>query len=411
MLKACCMSNRPHAGGLDADLILVGGGLANGLIAWRLRMRKPRLRVLVLEAGNTLGGNHTWSFHEGDLSPAQHAWMAPLVAHRWPQHEVAFAGLARRLESGYACITSAHFHHTLQRDLPWRLRLNTPVRAVRPNEVTLSNGAVLRAQAVVDGRGVRASPHLALGHQKFVGQELRLAAPHGLARPLLMDATVAQHDGYRFVYVLPFSADTLLVEDTFYADHDALDARRLQANIAQYAHARGWRIAEVLREERGVLPITLDGDIDAFWRAANGVPQSGLAAGLFHPTTGYSLPDAVRLADLVAELPGHSAAELFDAVRTHAKAQWAAQGFYRLLNRMLFRAAAPGQRWRVMQRFYGLPAPLINRFYAGRLRWLDKARILAGKPPVPLMAAARAAFFTPSSSTAPTPVSPPESCP
>ncbi|MBC7445235.1 MAG: lycopene cyclase, partial [Polaromonas sp.] len=71
-----------------------------------------------------------------------------------------------------------------------------------------------------------------------------------------------------------------------------------------------------------------------------------------------------------------------------------AQGFFRLLNRLLFQAARPAERWRVMQRFYGLPAPLISRFYAARLSWLDKMRILAGKPPVPLGAAWRAGWAT-----------------
>lgn len=39
----------------DADLILVGGGLANGLLALRLRQQRPELRVLLLEQGETLG--------------------------------------------------------------------------------------------------------------------------------------------------------------------------------------------------------------------------------------------------------------------------------------------------------------------------------------------------------------------
>ncbi|WP_312929041.1 NAD(P)-binding protein, partial [Pseudescherichia sp.] len=39
------------------DLILVGGGLANGLIAWRLRQRYPQLNLLLIEAGEQPGGN------------------------------------------------------------------------------------------------------------------------------------------------------------------------------------------------------------------------------------------------------------------------------------------------------------------------------------------------------------------
>ena len=38
----------------DADLILVGGGLANGLLALRLRQQRPELRVL-LECVSSIG--------------------------------------------------------------------------------------------------------------------------------------------------------------------------------------------------------------------------------------------------------------------------------------------------------------------------------------------------------------------
>ena len=51
---------------------------------------------------------------------------------------------------------------------------------------------------------------------------------------------------------------------------------------------------------------------------------------------------------------------------------------------MFFRGATPEVRYSVLQRFYGLNQGLIERFYAGELTWRDKARILIGKPPVPI---------------------------
>ena len=40
------------------------------------------------------------------------------------------------------------------------------------------------------------------------------------------------------------------------------------------------------------------------------------------------------------------------------------------------------ERYRVLERFYRLPEPLIGRFYAGRSTFADRLRILAGRPPV-----------------------------
>jgi lycopene beta-cyclase len=50
---------------------------------------------------------------------------------------------------------------------------------------------------------------------------------------------------------------------------------------------------------------------------------------------------------------------------------------------MLFFAAEPADRYRVLQRFYGLSAGLVDRFYADRLTRLDRVRLVTGRPPVP----------------------------
>jgi lycopene beta-cyclase len=386
----------PQAPACPYDLILVGGGLANGLIAWRLHSERPELKILLLEADDTIGGNHTWSFHDGDLDVGQRVWIAPLVGHRWPRYEVVFPDHARTLESGYASIASSDFARVIAAALGPSLRTGAAVDALTPTRVRLKSGEVLEARAVIDGRGPQASSRLALGYQTFLGQEVRLSVPHHLTAPVIMDASVEQQGGYRFVYLLPFEPDRILIEDTHYVDTGAWEPERLRANVAAYARARGWEIAEVLREEHGSLPIVLAGDIGGFWDDLDGQPASGLRAGLFHSTTGYSLPHAVRLAERIARMPMFDAPALFEAIRAESKKAWHEQGFFRLLNRMLFLAGSPDARWRVMSRFYTLPAPLIERFYAARLNLFDKARILSGKPPVPVGAAMRAArMFNP----------------
>jgi lycopene beta-cyclase len=369
------------------DLILVGAGLANGLVALRLRELRPELRILMLEQGAQAGGNHTWSFHDSDLTGAQNDWIAPLVSHRWPSYDVVFPELRRTLHGGYASVESRDFARVLTPTMGDALRTGVQVASLSPTQVTLADGQTLHARAVIDGRGMRASSHLALGYQTFLGQEVRLAAPHGLNGPTIMDASVAQQGGYRFVYLLPFGPDRVLIEDTHYVDSAAWEPQRLRANIGAYAAGRGWRIDEIVREEQGSLPIVLAGDFDRYWDELEGVPTAGLRAGLFHATTGYSLPHAVRLAEHIAELPDLSAPSLFAAMRDHARQEWQTQGFFRMLNRMLFLAGSPDNRWRVMQRFYRLHARLIARFYAAELTFADKARLLTGKPPVPVFEA------------------------
>ena len=281
--------------------------------------------------------------------------------------------------------TSVRFHAIIKAALGERVILGTPVVYLDENEIRLSDGRTMRARCVIDARGARASPHLMLGFQKFLGLEVRLEKPHGQAVPIIMDATVPQNDGYRFVYTLPFSADTLLIEDTYYSDGKALAPQALKDHIFAYAQMRGWRILEVLREESGVLPIILAGDIAQYVNSnQSGVPQIGLGAGLFHPTTGYSLPDAVRMADSLANAGPLNTAFARALIHSIIRKTWSERSIFRLLNRMLFKAGQPERRYEILQRFYGLQPNLIRQFYAARLTSYHKARLLIGKPPVPI---------------------------
>ncbi|MGI4875851.1 MAG: lycopene beta-cyclase CrtY [Janthinobacterium lividum] len=378
---------------MDFDLILAGGGLANGLIALRLAATRPGLRVAIVEGGASIGGNHTWSSFEADITPAQVAWTAPLMAHRWDRYSIRFPAHSRTLVSGYRSATSERLADAVAETAATVLT-DSAVVALTPTSVTLGDGRVLTARAVIDGRGQKseddraqrgATPALDLRSQKFLGIEVELTAPHGLDGPVIMDATVPQHDGYRFVYTLPFGPRTVLVEDTYYSDGADLAPDLLRQRVFDYIAAQGWAVARVLREEVGVLPIALDGNIAAFWDAGDaGVPVVGLRAALFNPITGYSFPDAVRVADLVAGLPELIPPALYAALRHHSESTWGARKFYRFLNRMLFDAAEPAERYRVLQRFYRLDAALVRRFYAGRSTTWDMLRTLIGRPPVPL---------------------------
>ncbi len=377
---------------MQPDLILVGGGLANGLLAYRLRQTRPDLSLLILERGALIGGDHTWSFHSTDLSEAQNAWLDPFVVYRWPGYEVRFPGLTRRLDLGYRAVTAERFRAVLTGALGPALRTGVDVTEVGARHVTLAGGETIKAGAVVDGRGFTPSTHQVDRFQSFFGVEVRLEHPHGLRAPILMDATVDQIGAYRFIYVLPFAADVLLVEDTYYTDQSTLDIEALRLRVAAYAEAQGWRIAEILREESGVLPITLSGRMDE--AAMNPIAAVGMRASLYHPTTGYSLPDAVRLADLIAALPILSSDALSALTWSYARGQWRRRGLFRLLNRLLFLAGPATERYKVMRRFYGMPERLIARFYAGNLLPQDKFRLLVGRPPVPFTGALRAIMAT-----------------
>lgn len=371
------------------ELLIVGGGLSGALVALAMARWRPDVVVELLEAGPAFGGNHVWSHFDSDVSGDGQELLAPMVAQRWQGYDIAFPVRARTINSGYSSLTSERLDRTVRRTLGDRAACRVCVTAVGASGVTLADGRQKAAAAVLDARGIApGTPPFACGWQKFVGQMLKLEAPHGLVRPTVMDATVEQIDGFRFVYVLPFAPDRLLVEDTYYSDGPDLDRAAIVGRIAAYADRHGWKVRAVEGEEHGVLPVVKDGRFADLWPAADGIARAGTRAGLFHPTTGYSLLHSAEMA--VALAKAWPVADLGRWTRDYARRVWRDGAFYRMLDRMLFDAAEPDQRYRVLQHFYRLPAPVVERFYGGRAHLGDRARILSGRPPVSIARAIRA---------------------
>jgi lycopene beta-cyclase len=371
------------------DIAILGGGLAGGLIALALARLRPDLRISLIEAEERFGGNHLWSFFASDI-PDEAAWLVdPLIAARWDGYEVRFPTYQRTLPTTYCTASSEMLDAELRRVLPAEaLRTGTRVIGFSPYDIMLDDGHATPVGGVIDARGVTGLPHMRGGWQKFLGRMLRLKAPHGLTQPIIMDAGVEQCGAFRFVYCLPFSETEIFVEDTYYADAPDLDLPLLGERITRYCEQQGWGLAEILREERGVLPVIAEGDFDAFWPAdPHLTARAGTRAALAHPLTSYSLPSAVLFALYIASQPDLSGVPLAAASRKFAKRHWRQGRFYRMLTRLLFGAADPEGRYKVLERFYNLPPPLIERFYAGNSTPADKLNILSGKSPVPVGAA------------------------
>lgn len=388
----------------ELDYAIVGGGLSSSLIALALLDRPRPTTLAIIEQDGRLGGNHTWCFHEDDVAPAMADVVAPLVVQRWAGHDVVFPTLRRRIDATYSAVSSTRLDEVVRARVAAspgsQLLMGRAAAAIGARHVDLAGGGAVRARVVIDARGPareapaaagRKSAAGAAGFQKFVGVELALSRPHELARPIVMDATVAQLDGYRFAYVLPLAADRVLVEDTYFSDTAKLDRDVVRERALGYARSRGLWPAQVVREEVGVLPMPWGGASAP--RPGDGGPLvAGYRGGWFHPATGYSFPVAARLAALVASLPperlfGPELDRLAASVRRQAR-------YCRQLNRLLFRWCAPASRWQVLARFYQLPETTIRRFYALDLSAADQARLLLGRPPPGISLRARLARRT-----------------
>jgi lycopene beta-cyclase len=362
------------------DAVFVGGGLSTALSVLALLERNPHARLAVVERGAQLGGNHTWCFHAADVPAAAAPLVSSLEVARWSGYTVKFPRRTRRVASSYACVTSERLHEVVSARLAQApncaLLLASHAVQLEANRVRLRDGRELRAPLVVDATGPTEHEVADAGYQKFVGLEMCVEGGDYPSEPLLFDACIPQYDGFRFMYLLPISRRRLLVEETFFSDCPQLDEERSVAAILGYVAGLGMRVREVHRVERGVLPMPWrDPDIDPAARPL----RAGYRAGLFHPVTGYSFPLAIRFALALAQsdLTQLAPSPVAELARSHA----AQRPFLRLLTRMLFTCFAPDERFSVLEHFYRLPEPVIERFYAAELTALDRARIFWGAPP------------------------------
>ena len=291
------------------DALVAGAGPAGLALLEALdRVGLGHLRVLLVDRAARRGDDRTWCFWETRPGPFEH-----LLAHRWPALEVHGPdplAPGRRLTLApytYKMIRGGDFFGAMDAwlaDRPQAERRVGEVRDVR------SEGD--RAVAWVDGERVEArwafdatrvpldAPegyHLLLQH--FLGWEITTQHDHfdpGVAT--FMDFRVPQRGATCFVYVLPTTARTALVEHTVFspatwaiADYEA----ELRAYLRD---VRGIEAYGVGRTEHGVIPMT---DRPFAPRRGDRVITIGTAGGQTKASTGYTFTRLLRHAQALAD--------------------------------------------------------------------------------------------------------------
>jgi lycopene beta-cyclase len=383
------------------DHVIVGGGLQGCLLVHAIAFHQPAARVLLVERANGLCGNHTWSFHASDIPPSAEVWFNPLISQSWPSYLVAFPGLSRRVNIAYQTIASDDLREATLRLADekagdagrgeFEVVCGEPCEIVSPTCVRIGETTLINCTAVLDCRGRAAAVEApsGVGYQSFIGHEYETDRPWPVSEPTVMDVRADQACGFEFLYELPFGPQRVLLEYTRFSEEPSCSESRAEALIAARLREAGVTAASRLRSERGCLPMP--------YASPTGVkPVSvagGYAGGWYHAATGYSMPLAVRFADLVAQVEPISIAAALSKAAANDSLR---RGFSRFLNRLLFCLVRPADRWKIFRRFYQvLSEEQISRFYAHRFTVADAARIVIGRPPTGLAPIRFAKSFLP----------------
>lgn len=363
------------ARGRRDGVLIAGGGIAGCMAALALARHRPEVPLLIVEEGERFGGDHFYAAFGAELADDAAAFVASIAEHRWPGFYVAFPGASRKLKGDSLGFGAAALHKAMVETLdPKQYRLGTRIVAVREDALVLDGGEELKAEGALDARGAANLSMLELLYEARLEREYRTPGPHGVDRPVLVDATMGQDGGLGYVQVLPLAADRLLIAEAMVSERGQPD-EQAGARLDNYAAVRGWAGAIMEAERSLARPLPMGGDFASFWRIGGArVARLGLRGGFLHPVTGRTVADAARMGLFLARQRDFSGGALHDAFEGEARQLWKDREPLRAITRQLAESA-PEERRSLIERLYRLDPALIGRFHAGDLGMIDRLRV------------------------------------
>lgn len=365
----------------DADLVILGAGCAGLSLASRLAGQSPELKVVLVEPRAEYVDDRSWCFWrptQHDLSDivskSWNSWRFSTVDGRQSTHRVP--GLA------YQYIRGADFYarsRAMIEPAP-NVTLNLGVSAGELTQVPAgirvetSKGSLV-ARHVID---TRPEATAALLYQCFTGVEIQTAQPHGLDlnRVDLMTRMESDEGGLGFVYALPLTANTALIEWTRFSPVP-LSKAELDLGLDRVLARLGFDGARVLRTEGGILPM---GREPRHEDSIPGVFLAGNTGGGLRAASGFGFLRIGRWADACA-----AALRAGRDPFGHPPEPWARREMDRI-----FLQAIREHPERTADYFAalagGVPAAGLVRFLSDAARPGDYARIIASLPLLPFLA-------------------------
>ncbi|KAB7731393.1 lycopene cyclase [Rudanella paleaurantiibacter] len=290
------------------DFIIAGGGMAGLSMAYYLTQSPLRDRsILLLDRESKNRNDRTWCFWERGEGPFE-----SILFRNWDRvefHGTTLSGLLNIGDYRYKMLRGIDFYAHIQEHLA-RFP-NIEIRQANINRIkeTAQGGFViaddepLMADYVFDSTFALKlddpDNHNLLQH--FKGWVIRTEKPcFNVDQPRMMDFRVAQHGDCRFAYVLPFDAQTALIEFTLFNETLLTDAdyeAALGQYITQHLDTGTYQICET---EFGVIPMS---DVPTQENPSEHIVRIGTAGGHTKASTGYTFQRTQRyLRELVQSL-------------------------------------------------------------------------------------------------------------
>ena len=272
---------------------IIGAGCAGLTLAYHLINSKMHPTVLFDPKPNRK--DHIWSYwdngHDSLFLPRT------FIKKKWNSWAIKTQGrsiVRTGKKFQYVALSSdkyeSHLLNTIK-DAKGKILRDTVIGVAKNNGVNvlkLSTGREVVVKNVFDSR----PPIVSDGalYQHFVGWTIQTNTPtFDDTTVILMDFRVSQEAGIHFIYLLPFSETSALIESTVYSTKllpTSWYERQIKGYIEQNFPNLGWKL---LNKEYGAIPLN-----KKFQQSPYGVPI-GLNANAMRSSTGYAFSQIIFL--------------------------------------------------------------------------------------------------------------------
>lgn len=269
------------------DWVIIGAGCAGLALANALHRHGYAGRLLILEARKAYTHDRTWCYWARHGSPeheqGEWSWDRLVFSSRetgWLHHQYH--------DWCYVCLSSQTYYQRSFIGLelsPFDFELDQQVIAI---DGSADEGFCVQTQThsynakqVMDTR-FQLHDCVPLLYQKFIGREYRLSQPikHSNTVRLMCDMH-AKSGGIMFYYLLPFSAEYVLVEPTGFQPK-VIKSAVFEPYFSTIFDIENLQVSHQVREETGILPMGLQSQTISPNRH-----YGGIGGGALRASSGY----------------------------------------------------------------------------------------------------------------------------
>ncbi|GAB4222848.1 MAG: lycopene cyclase family protein [Gammaproteobacteria bacterium] len=280
---------------MQYDLIIAGAGLSGLSLAVELKNLNYQGKVLIIDKKKQFTNDRTWcGWGFNEYIPQS------LIKYQWKKLAITTetnAHIHVCQHSPYFMVDTIGFYqHCLNQLLTpqFDIKLNEEIISMGPPLVTVKQEYY--AQCYVDTLTLPTQTH-AIMKQHFLGLECEF--DRELENPeqaILMDFRVDQSQGLCFMYCLPFSSHSALLEITYFSEK-ILDEESYLKQINDYCMKYIGSIKQIKHREFGVIPM----EVSKMPPMSNNIIYFGTKGGCTRPGTGYTFQTILKHAGELAQ--------------------------------------------------------------------------------------------------------------